>query len=81
MLYNKRHQIPLYLKLIPKLMYMNMYFNCCRALNVNLQKVFYNSQASVGDMQYTIILFISIIFLPSNLTILVIERGGAIIIL
>ena len=41
--------------------------NCCRALTVNLQKVFYNSQASVGDRQYTIILFISIIFLPTIL--------------
>ena len=41
--------------------------NCCRALIVNLQKVFYNSQASVGDRQYTIILFISIIFLPTIL--------------
>ena len=41
--------------------------NCCRALTVNLQKVFYNSQASVGDRQYTIILFIRIIFLPTIL--------------
>ena len=41
--------------------------NCCRALTVNLQKVFSNSQASVGDGQYTIILFISIIFLPTIL--------------
>ena len=41
--------------------------NCCRALIVNLQKVFYNSQASVGDRQYTIILFINIIFLPTIL--------------
>ena len=39
--------------------------NCCRALIVNLQKVFYNSQASVGDRHYTIILFISIIFFPT----------------
>ena len=35
--------------------------------DVNLQKVFYNSQASVGDRQYTIILFISIICLPTIL--------------
>ena len=41
--------------------------NFCRALIVNVQKVFYNSQASVGDRQYTIILFISIIFLPTIL--------------
>ena len=41
--------------------------NCCRVLIVNLQKVSYNSQASVGDRQYTIILFISIIFLPTIL--------------
>ena len=41
--------------------------NCCRALIINLQKVFYNSQASVGDRQYTIILFISIMFLPEIL--------------
>ena len=47
----------------PKASVLNM--NCCRALIVNLQKVFYNSQASVGDRQYTIILFISIIFLPT----------------
>ena len=33
----------------------------------NLQKVFYNSQASVGDKQYTIILFISIIILHTIL--------------
>ena len=37
--------------------------NCCRALIVNLQKGFYNSQASFGDRQFTIILFISIISL------------------
>ena len=29
--------------------------NCCRALIVNLQNVFCNSQASVGDRQYIII--------------------------
>ena len=49
----------------PKASVLNM--NCCRALTVNLQKVFYNSQASVGDRQYTIILFISNIFLPTIL--------------
>ena len=49
----------------PKASVLNM--NCCRALIVNLQKVFYNSQASVGDRQYTIILFIKIIFLPTIL--------------
>ena len=35
-----------------------------------LKKVFYNSQTSVGDRQYTIILFISIIFLPTILNFL-----------
>ena len=50
--------------------------NCCRALTVNLQKVFYNSQTSVGDRQYTIILFISIIFLPTILNYLN-DREGA----
>ena len=49
----------------PQASVLNM--NCCRALIVNLQKVFYNSQASVGDRQYTIILFRSIIFLPTIL--------------
>ena len=58
----------------PKASVLNL--NCCRALIVNLQKVFYNSQASVGDRQYTIILFISIIFLPQYLTILMTERGA-----
>ena len=47
----------------PKASVLNM--KCYRALIVNLQKVFSNSQASVGDRQYTIILFISIIFLPT----------------
>ena len=42
-----------------------MYFAHCRALTVNLQKILYNSQASVGDSQYTIILFISNIFFPT----------------
>ena len=49
----------------PKASVLNM--NCYRALIVNLQKVFSNSQASVGDRQYTIILLISIIFLPTIL--------------
>ena len=53
--------------------------NCCRALIINLQKVFYNSQASVGDRQYTSLLFISTIFCPQYLTMLMTERGGAII--
>ena len=52
----------------------------CRALTVNLQKFFYNSQASVGDRQYTIILFISNIFLHTILNYLnERERWGAII--
>ena len=45
-------------------------FQHCRALIVNLQKLCYNSQlASVGDSdrQYTIILFISNIILPTIL--------------
>ena len=44
-------------------------FQHCRALTVNLQKSLYNSQESVGDSdrQYTIILFISNIFLPTIL--------------
>ena len=58
MLYNER----VHVKINPKASVLNM--NCCRALIVNLQKVFYNSQASVGDGQYTILLFISIILLP-----------------
>ena len=37
------------------------------ALTVNLQKILYNSQTSVGDRQYIIILFISMIFLPTIL--------------
>ena len=37
-----------------------------RALTVNLQKVFYNLQASIGDKRNTIILFISLIFLPTT---------------
>ena len=39
------------------------------ALIVNLQKILYNSQASVGDSegQYTIILFTSNIFFPTIL--------------
>ena len=65
--------IRVHVKINPKASVLNM--NCCRALIVNLQKVFYNSQASVGDRQYTIILFISIIFSPQYLTILMTERG------
>ena len=57
--------IRVHVKINPNASVLNM--NCCRALDVNLQKVFYNSQASVGGRQYTIILFISIIFLPTIL--------------
>ena len=57
--------IRVHVKINPKASVLNM--NCCRALTVNSQKVFYNSQASVGDRQYTIILIISIIFLPTVL--------------
>ena len=57
--------IRVHFKINPKASVLNM--NCCRALTVNLQKVFYNSQASVGDRQYTVILFISIIFLSTIL--------------
>ena len=53
-----------------------LYMNCCRALIVNLHKVFYNSQAFVGDRQYTIILFISIIFLPTILNYLNDRKRG-----
>ena len=60
MLYNET-LIRVHIKINPKASVLKM--NCCRALIINLQKVFYNSQASVGDRQYTIILFISIIFL------------------
>ena len=57
--------IRVHVKINPKASVLNM--NCCRALTVNLQKVFYNSQASLGDRQYIIILFISIRFLPTIL--------------
>ena len=57
--------IRVHVKINPKASVLKM--NCCRALIINLQKVFYNSQASVGDRQYTIILFISIMFLPTIL--------------
>ena len=57
--------IRVHVKINPNANVLNM--NCCRALIVNLNKVFYNSQASVSDRQYTIILFISIIFLPTIL--------------
>ena len=57
--------VRVHVKINPKASVLNK--NCCRALIVNLQKVFYNSQASVGDRQYTIILFISTIFLPTIL--------------
>ena len=43
----------------------NYVYAHCRALTVKLQKILYNTQASVGEMQYTIILFISNIFLPT----------------
>ena len=46
------------------------------ALTVNLQKILYNSQTSVGGRQYTIILFISITFLPTILIYLN-DREGA----
>ena len=49
--------------------------------DVNLQKILYNSPASVGDSdsdrQYTIILFISNIFLPTILNYLNDRGGGA----
>ena len=64
MLYNET-LIRVHVKINPNASVLNM--NCCRALIVNLQKVFYNSQASVGDRQYTIRLFIIIIFLPTML--------------
>ena len=64
MLYNKT-LIRVRVKIKPKASVFNM--NCCCALTVNLQKVFYNSQASARDRQYTIILFIGILFLPTIL--------------
>ena len=57
-------------------------FQHCRALTVNLQKILYISQASVGDSdkQYTIILFISnILFLPTILNYLNDRERGTII--
>ena len=42
-------------------------FQHCHTLPINLQKLLYNSQTSIGGRQYTIILFISIIFLPTIL--------------
>ena len=74
MLYHERHKVESTLKLIPKASVLNM--NSCRALSINLQKVFYNSQASVGDRQYTIILFISIMFLPTILNYLNVRERG-----
>ena len=65
MLYNKKTLIRVHVKINPKASVLNM--NCCRALIINLQKVFYDSQASIGDRQYTIILFISIMFLQTIL--------------
>ena len=82
MCYTTKTLIRVHVKINPKKAnVLNM--NCCRALIVNLHKVFYNLQAFVGDRQYTIILFISIIFCPQYLTILMTERerGGASIIL
>ena len=64
MLYNET-LIRVHVKINPKASVLNM--NCCRALTINFQKVFYNSQASVGDSQYTILLFISIILLTTIL--------------
>ena len=57
--------IRFHVKINPKASVLNM--NCCCALIVNLQKVFYNSQTSVDDRQYTIILFICIIYLRTIL--------------
>ena len=43
--------IKVHIKINPKVSVLNM--NCCRVLTVNLQKILYNSQASVltGNMQ------------------------------
>ena len=76
--YNERHQFELvHFKINPKASVLNI--NCCRVLTVNLQKVFYNSQASVGNRQYTIILVISIIILHTILNYLIDREMGAII--
>ena len=65
------------LQLISQIVHVFAHF---RAMTVKLQKIVYNSQASVGDRQYTITLFISIIFLPTILIYLNDrEREGAII--
>ena len=53
------------LKLIPKLPVYCIEYELLSCTDRKLKKVFYNSQASVGDRQYTIIMFISIIFLPT----------------
>ena len=66
--------IRVHVKINPKASVLKM--NCCRALIINLQKVFYNSQAPVGDRQYTIILFISIMFLPTILNYLNDRKRG-----
>ena len=58
------------LKLIPKLPVYCIEYELLSCTDRKLKKVFYNSQASVGDRQYTIILFISIIFLPTILNFL-----------
>ena len=57
-------------------MYMYLHIACT---DVTLQKVFYNSQPSVGDRQYTIMLFISIICLPTILNCINDRETGAII--
>ena len=46
MLYNET-LIRVHVKINPKASVLNM--KCCRALTINFRKVFYNSQASVGD--------------------------------
>ena len=52
------------LQLISQIVHVFAHF---RAMTVKLQKIVYNSQAAVGDRQYTITLFIRILFLPTIL--------------
>ena len=74
MLYmNNETLIRVHVKINSKTSVLNM--KCCRELTVKLQKVFYDSQASVGvRQQYTII------FLPTILNYLNDRERGAIIV-
>ena len=77
MLYNET-LIRVHVKINTKASVLNM--NCCRALTVNLQKVFYNSQAIqlvTGNIQ--LYCLYALYFCPQYLIILIMtERGSAI---